>query len=45
MRGAHWPHIEYPEVFNAILKEWLDNFKEKTVHEDDSQYHPFVDEL
>lgn len=42
MRGAHWPHIEYPEVFNAILKEWLDNFKEKTVHEDDSQYHPFA---
>ncbi|KAH7881841.1 Alpha/Beta hydrolase protein [Phlebopus sp. FC_14] len=24
MKGAHWPHMEYPHVFNAILREWLD---------------------
>ena len=23
MDGAHWPHIEFPHVFNAIMEEWL----------------------
>ncbi|KAH7922876.1 alpha/beta-hydrolase [Leucogyrophana mollusca] len=23
MDGAHWPHLENPAEFNAILKEWL----------------------
>ena len=23
MDGAHWPHMEFPDVFNAIMKEWL----------------------
>lgn len=23
MNGAHWPHMEFPHVFNAIMEEWL----------------------
>lgn len=23
MDGAHWPHMEFPHVFNAIMGEWL----------------------
>ena len=23
MDGAHWPHMEFPDVFNAIMEEWL----------------------
>ncbi|KAN0098105.1 Alpha/Beta hydrolase fold [Tylopilus felleus] len=23
MGGAHWPHMEFPHVFNAIMEEWL----------------------
>lgn len=23
MDGAHWPHMEFPDVFNAIMDEWL----------------------
>jgi hypothetical protein len=23
MDGAHWPHMEFPDMFNAIMEEWL----------------------
>ena len=23
MKGSHWPHMEFPQVFNAIVEEWL----------------------
>lgn len=24
MEGAHWPHLEHPQVFNEILRAWLE---------------------
>ncbi|KAJ7721334.1 Alpha/Beta hydrolase protein [Mycena maculata] len=26
MPGSHWCHLEYPETFNALLRNWLDQF-------------------
>ncbi|KAF8546331.1 hypothetical protein OG21DRAFT_1518214 [Imleria badia] len=23
MDGAHWPHMEFPDMFNDIMEEWL----------------------
>ncbi|KAF8994589.1 Alpha/Beta hydrolase protein [Cyathus striatus] len=38
MKGAHWMHMEYPEVFNRIVREWLDKNvhirKDEVVHEE-----------
>ncbi|KAG1840929.1 Alpha/Beta hydrolase protein [Suillus subalutaceus] len=24
MEGAHWPHLEHPQVFNGLLRAWLE---------------------
>ncbi|KAG9308725.1 Alpha/Beta hydrolase protein [Chiua virens] len=29
MKGAHWPHMEFPDVFNAIVDEWLAGLEAK----------------
>lgn len=30
MKGSHWPHMEYPEVFNAIVDEWIEKVGQKS---------------
>ena len=54
MDGAHWPHMEFPHVFNAIMAEWLvrvglkDELNEKAgapQAEKDTGTHAVTDEL
>ena len=54
MQGAHWPHMEFPQVFNAIVEEWLAGAKLKDEvgggedvpqPEGDKGEHPVIDEL
>ncbi|KIJ59773.1 hypothetical protein HYDPIDRAFT_183893 [Hydnomerulius pinastri MD-312] len=43
MEGAHWPHMEHPKVFNAIMREWLDGLGLEDMRS--SALHVLVDEL
>ncbi|KAF8546330.1 hypothetical protein OG21DRAFT_1518213 [Imleria badia] len=45
MDGAHWPHIEFPDMFNAIMEEWLAGVGSKEeVSETDGAPQPKGDE-
>ncbi|CAK5275906.1 unnamed protein product [Mycena citricolor] len=36
MDGSHWCHMEYPEVYNAFARQWLDqHFREKNAGHDE----------
>ena len=52
--GSHWPHMEFPQVFNVIMEEWLAGAKLKDEigggedipqPEGDKGEHPVIDEL
>ncbi|KAH0839352.1 alpha/beta-hydrolase [Lanmaoa asiatica] len=54
MDGAHWPHMEFPHEFNAIMGEWLAGVGLKdgptvkaggTQPEGEKGYHVVTDEL
>ncbi|KAH7905596.1 Alpha/Beta hydrolase protein [Hygrophoropsis aurantiaca] len=30
MPGAHWPHLEHPDVLNSILRDWLSGLQVQT---------------
>ena len=46
MDGAHWPHMEFPDVFNAIMDEWLARVTFKGEINDQAQgKHAVIDEL
>ncbi|KAF8548195.1 hypothetical protein OG21DRAFT_1516575 [Imleria badia] len=29
MDGSHWPHMEFPDVFNSIMEAWLTGLKDE----------------